>query len=97
PVNRVLAGQQLLRQGRSRVGQVALLADHHELAIEPGFPCGLGRAQPGQRGPNDDQATHRAYSSIRLIAFSGQLPTTSSASSRSSSGTSIGSPPEIVT
>jgi len=47
-IDRVLAGEQLLRQRRSRVGQVALLADHHELAVEPGLTRCLRRPQPGQ-------------------------------------------------
>ena len=59
PIDRVLAGQELLRQWRPGVWPVVLLADHHQLAVEFGFPCGLRRAQPGQRGPDDDQAAHR--------------------------------------
>ena len=52
----LLAGEQLLRQRRARVRQVRLLADHHQLAVEPCFARRLSRPQPGKRGADDDEA-----------------------------------------
>ena len=44
---------------------MALLAHHHELAVEPGLARGLRGPQPGKRRANDDQPGY--HSEISLL------------------------------
>ncbi len=57
-LDRVLAGQQLLRERRPRVGRVGLVPHDRQLAVEARGARGLRRPQPGERGPDDDDAAH---------------------------------------
>jgi hypothetical protein len=55
----VLTRQQLLGQRGPRVRQVALIANHDQLTVEPGGARGLAGSQPGQRCSNDDETMHQ--------------------------------------
>ena len=56
-VRRDRACEQLLRERRAVVGQVRLVADDHQRAIEAEASDLLGGAQPGERRTDDDDGS----------------------------------------